>query len=91
MSVITLPDKGKTYNADFAADSVFTGNFVALILSNDMVDVFTAFNNPGRILVDEPDVGRHEYTGFDTLERFERSVEPEGYTIVLSKSQADQA
>ena len=86
MDRITLPT-GKTYDADYAADSVVTGNFNAALCCRDLPRIAADFTGADPITVENELVGRKEYRGY---RRIVRARETEnGYLITLAKEAAD--
>ena len=84
MDTITL-ESGKTYEAIFAADSLSTGNFVAKIVNAEVVDIVRDFPNPGAIVVDNLQTGRHVYSGYRGVIALKRFAD--GILVTLGREE----
>ena len=86
MDILTLVDKGKTYETEYSSISVTTGRFVTCIPDVAMNIIEEDFENPGTMLVHNPDglYSDQTYTGFAGIHRITQTDNK--VVVVISKS-----
>ena len=85
MDKITIERTGAEFMTQFAAPSILTGRFVALIVGSDPETVESAFSDPGGMTVHnmEEQYADKTYTGYRGIQSME--ARSDGILIRLNK------
>ena len=85
MDRITFERNDAVLDANFAAESILTGNFVASVVNADEETVRAAFTEPGVIYVRSMDttIPDSEYPGYRSVQSIEE--QPDGLTVIVTK------
>lgn len=85
MDRITFERNGAVLDANFAAESILTGNFVASVVNADEETVRAAFTEPGVIYVRSLDttIPESAYRGYRSVQSIDE--QPDGLVTVVTK------